>query len=122
MIEYTPSQLIRLLLFAFLIAAGQILFKKVSLATAPLDGWRSVIALGLNFWFILAVSIYMFTALLWVRVLREMPLSRAYPFIAIGFISVPVAGHLFFAEALGARYFMGVILIIIGVYLTGRPA
>ena len=121
MIEYTASQLIRLLLFAFLLAAGQILFKKVSLATSPLDEWRSVIALGLNLWFILAVSIYMFTTLLWISVLREMPLSRAYPFMAIGFILVPVAGHLFFAEALDARYFVGVILIIVGIFLTGRP-
>lgn len=121
MIEYTGTQLIRLLLFAFLIAVGQILFKKVSLATSPLDGWHSVIALGLNFWFILAIGIYLITALLWISVLREIPLSRAYPFMAIGFILVPVAGYLFFAEALDARYFIGVILIIIGVYFTGPP-
>ncbi len=87
-----------------------------------MDGWRSVIALGLNFWFILAIGIYLITALLWISVLREIPMSRAYPFMAIGFILVPVAGHLLFSEALGAKYFMGVILIIIGVYLTGRPA
>ena len=121
MIEYTATQLIRLLLFAFLIAVGQVLFKKVSLTTTQLDGWRSIITLGLNFWFILAIGIYLITALLWISVVREIPLSRAYPFMAIGFILVPVAGHLFFAEALDARYFIGVILIIIGVYFTGPP-
>ena len=117
-IEYTAAQLIRLTLFALLIAVGQVLFKKASLETAPFDGWRSIITLGLNFWFILAICIYMSTTLLWVSVLREMPLSRAYPFTVIGFILVPVAGHLLFAEVLNARYFLGAFLIIIGVYLA----
>lgn len=122
MIQYTAPQLIKLLSFAFLMAAGQILFKRVSMDMLPAEGWRSFLALGTNLWFILAISIYIFATLLWIGVLREMPLSRAYPFIAIGFVLVPLAGHLFFAEALDTRYFIGVGLIIAGIAMTVRTA
>ena len=118
MIDYTTAQLVRLLSFALFMATGQVLFKKVSLMIPPLDGWRSLVILGSNIWFLLAIALYMFATFLWIDILRAIPLSKAYPFIAIGFVLVPLAGYLFFAEPLNAKYFAGVALIIAGIYLT----
>jgi multidrug transporter EmrE-like cation transporter len=117
-IDYTTTQLARLLSFALFMAAGQVLFKKVSLMIPSLDSWRAIISLGSNVWFLLAISLYMLATFLWIDILREIPLSRAYPFIAIGFVLVPLAGYFFFAEPLNARYFAGVALIVTGIYLT----
>ena len=101
-------------------AAGQILFKKVSQQIPPLDGWRALISLASNGWFIAAVSLYLLATVLWIGILREIPLSRAYPFIALGFVLVPLAGNLFFSESLDSRYFLGVAFIIVGIVLTTR--
>ena len=116
--DYTTAQLMRLLSFALFMAAGQVLFKKVSLMIPSLDSWRAIITLGSNVWFLLAIGLYMLATFLWIDILRELPLSRAYPFIAIGFVLVPLAGHLFFSEPLNVRYFAGVALIVTGIYLT----
>ena len=118
MIDYTTAQLTRLLSFALFMAAGQVLFKKVSLMIPSLDSWRAIVSLGSNVWFLVAISLYMLATFLWIDILREIPLSKAYPFIAIGFVLVPLAGYIFFAEPLNARYFAGVALIVAGIYLT----
>jgi len=117
-IDYTTAQLTRLLSFALFMAAGQVLFKKVSLMIPSLDSWRAIVSLGSNVWFLVAISLYMLATFLWIDILREIPLSKAYPFIAIGFVLVPLAGYIFFAEPLNARYFAGVALIVAGIYLT----
>jgi multidrug transporter EmrE-like cation transporter len=120
MFDYAPVQFAKLLSFSFLMAAGQVLFKRVSLDTPPLTDWRAVVALGTNTWFVMAITLYVIATVIWIGVLREVPLSRAYPFIALGFVLVPLAGRQFFGEPLDGRYLVGVILILIGILLTIR--
>ena len=62
---------------------------------------------------------YLTTALI-VYILQFVPLSRAYPFVAICFILVPAAGWLIFGEKLDLRYLIGIIFICIGVVLAGK--
>jgi len=120
MLDIAPAQFLRLLAFSLLMAAGQVLFKRVSLDTPPLTDWRTLVALGTNAWFVAAITLYIVATVIWIGVLREVPLSRAYPFIALGFVLVPLAGRQFFGEALDGRYLVGVILILIGILLTIR--
>jgi drug/metabolite transporter (DMT)-like permease len=103
-------------------AAGQVFFKKTSITMAPLVDARSVLELCTNVWFVTAIMLYAAATILWVIILRDMPLSKAYPFIAVGFIIVPVMGYWFFSETLSFQYFLGVILILSGIFLTSRPA
>jgi drug/metabolite transporter (DMT)-like permease len=63
-------------------------------------------------------ALYAVSSLMWVWLLQYMPLSRAYPYIAIAFVLVPIAGWWAFDEPLDARYCMGVLLIIGGILLT----
>ena len=58
--------------------------------------------------------------LLWVRILTTVPLSRAYPFVALAFVLVPAAGYLFFNESITLRYATGTALIVIGVAVAAR--
>ena len=50
-----------------------------------------------------AVALYAAATLLWVRILTTVPLSRAYPFVALAFVLVPAAGYLFFHEAISCE-------------------
>jgi drug/metabolite transporter (DMT)-like permease len=62
--------------------------------------------------------LYGVTTLLWVYLLHELPLSRAYPFMALAFALVPLLSWFFFREGLDLRYGAGLALMLFGLYLV----
>lgn len=94
------------------ICAGQLLFKRVSNELASAGTWMngSVLSYG-----ILALAIYAAATLLWIHVLRDLDLSRAYPIMALSFVVVPLASAWLYGDRLSGPYFVGVILICAGV-------
>ena len=58
----------------------------------------------------------------WVLVLRQAPLNRVYPFMALAFVLVPLGSRLFLGEALAPQYWIGVALLVAGLVLIGRTA
>jgi drug/metabolite transporter (DMT)-like permease len=95
------------------IAAGQLLFKRVGIEIERLGaGWFEprVIALAAA-----AFALYAAATLLWIHLLRYVELSRAYPFMALSFVLVPLFSMLVFGERLGGAYLAGVALIVAGV-------
>jgi multidrug transporter EmrE-like cation transporter len=67
-------------------------------------------------WF--AVGFYFAASVVWVWVLQWLPISVAYPFMSLVFVLVPLAGILFFNEAQGIRFFIGLVLILAGIGLV----
>lgn len=67
-----------------------------------------------------AVVLYGGATLLWIYLLQTIPLSRAYPFAALGFVLVPAAGVLFFQEQVSGLYAAGAILIVVGLSLISQ--
>jgi undecaprenyl phosphate-alpha-L-ara4N flippase subunit ArnE len=102
--------------FLLMIVAGQICFKKAALGGAGLD---NIFQSLLNKWLLAAFCIYGAATFIWVTILRTMPLSTAYPFIALGFLLVPLAGVLFFGEYLSATQWTGAVLIVVGIVMAG---
>lgn len=93
------------------IASGQILFK-----LAAERGELLAILFSTAFW--AAVVLYGLVTVLWVLLLREVALSRAYPIMAATYVLVPIASVLFLGESLQPTYFIGVALIIAGIVLA----
>lgn len=100
-------------------AIGQILFKFAA------DSVRSVSDVGLivsilirspAMW--LAICFYGATVVIWIWVLRMIPLSIAYSAVALVFVIVPFAGFFLFNEPLSARFVLGTIFIGLGVWLA----
>ncbi len=118
--NWSARQLFELLCFPFAIAAGQILFKRAAaqISAGTGTGWLLELARLPTMW--LAVALYAASTLLWVRILTTVPLSRAYPFVALAFVLVPAAGYLFFHESISARYAFGTALIVAGVVVAAR--
>ncbi len=102
--------------FLMMIVAGQICFKKAALGGAGLD---NIFQSFFNKWLIAAFAIYGAATFIWVTILRTMPLSTAYPFIALGFILVPLAGVLIFGEHLSPMQWVGAGMIVVGIFLAG---
>lgn len=117
----TNNQIAGLLGIAGLLAAGQTLFKVAALALARRGaGGGSLLALATVPAFWLALVLYGCGTLLWIWILQTVPLSRAYPFTALGFVFVPVIAAVFFAERLNLTYALGAALIIAGLFVTAR--
>lgn len=113
-------QLLELVTFPVAIAAGQILFKRAASQLGPVQGasWVLDVARLPSLW--LALALYGGATLLWVRILTTVPLSRAYPFMALAFVLVPAASWFLFNETVTGRYAIGTALIIAGVLVVAR--
>jgi len=104
----------QLVCFSVLLACGQILFKVAASSLPPLNSVASLTSLFVNPWIYFAVLLYGAATLLWIFILQQVPLSSAYPFVALGFVIIPLASWVIFKEPLNLFYCMGVALVIAG--------
>jgi undecaprenyl phosphate-alpha-L-ara4N flippase subunit ArnE len=117
---WSLRQLLELLAFPVAIALGQIFFKRAATQVGSGSGgeWLLALARVPTMWW--AIFLYAASTLLWVRILTTMPLSRAYPFVALAFVLVPAAGYAFFKEPVSHGQMLGIALIIAGVVVAAR--
>lgn len=103
-----------------LLASGQLLFKAAA-AQWRLDAglWLAVRSL-LSPAFVGALAIYGIATLLWVYVLRTVPLGAAFPLYALTFLIVPLLAHWVAGEPLSVNTLIGGVVIIVGVAITVR--
>lgn len=121
----TAVQITLLVAYACGMAAGQLLFKLAasglqrlpSPSDAPVEWLAGVLG---NPWFVAAMAAYGFLSVVWVWLLGFVPLSRAYPFVALAFVLVPVLGHFVFGDPLSPRFLAGTALIAVGLSLVAR--
>jgi undecaprenyl phosphate-alpha-L-ara4N flippase subunit ArnE len=108
-----PLIWISLLGTPLLISLGQVLFK---ITSATVDGLspRELLSLAVNPTFLAAMMLYGFGTLVWIYVLRSVPLTIAYSFMGLTFCFVPLLAHLFFGEPITMRYLVGTGLIFAG--------
>lgn len=98
-----------------LIAVGQLLFKAVGVASAAAGTLMHPRALLLV---CVAGALYVAATLAWIWLLRTAPLSRAYPYMALSFVLVPLLSAFFFRESLSAQYVIGIVLVIAGIVVA----
>ena len=97
------------------LAIGQILFKVSAIAMSKSGTFfvfKPIAAL------LAAVCLYGITSVAWVWVLQKVELGRVYPLMALAFVLVPLGSHLVFGERFQPQYFVGVAMIIVGIFIT----
>lgn len=109
----SPVTWLGLLGTPLLIAMGQVLFKMTS-STAGDFSLRGLLALAANPVLIAALALYGFGTIVWIYVLKSVPLALAYSFMGLTFCFVPLLAQLFFGEPLTFRYALGTLLIFAG--------
>ena len=112
------KQIVALCGFVLLLSGGQMLFKQAALSLPAIDGVGALVALARNPWFWAAGTLYGVAVVLWVVILQKLPLSIAYPFVALSFVVVPMAAALFFHETLSMKTVLGALLILAGIYVS----
>jgi multidrug transporter EmrE-like cation transporter len=105
-----------LVLFAVVLACGQILFKAAAQSIRGPIGFdaQTLFQLASNPFLLLSLAIYFVAALYWVLLLREIELSKAYLIIAVALVLVPLAGTFLFREPFTTRLFLGIVIILVG--------
>lgn len=102
------------------IVAGQVLFKAVAmrLGQAGLGGLAGDARAAA----LLAVALVLYggATLAWISVLRTVPLSRAYLFMSLSFVAVPLLAHFILREALSTHLLAGSLLIAAGIAVSAR--
>lgn len=107
------------ILFACLLATGQILFKMGALLLEQSSRGGLSLDVLKNGYLVLAVCLYALATVLWIWILRRIPLNVAYPFTAIAYMLVPIAGFFILKEPLSGRLVFGSLLIVAGVWIIG---
>jgi drug/metabolite transporter (DMT)-like permease len=107
------------LLCVVMISAGQILFKMAAMH-ATVHAQASVYVQWLSLPLFVALIIYGAATVLWVWLLRHIPLTTAYPLYALAFVIVPIASYFIFDESLGLQHVLGGALIVAGVFVISK--
>ncbi len=123
--KYSPSTILLLLISTFAGVAGQLFLKKAT--TNPnfsFDTGHPVKALlavitdpyALSWMVMAAVS-----ALLWVKVIQALDLSLAFPIMmSLTIICILIFSYFFFGEQISSLRWIGIVLMVIGIFLTSR--
>ena len=115
----TLWQIVLLAAYAVGMSGGQVLFKLASLRSGAAGSlWERLLGLAFNVYFIGALVLYGGFAILWVWILSFIPLSRAYPFVALAFALTPLLGGLLFEDTISLRLIAGIIFIMCGLFLV----
>jgi drug/metabolite transporter (DMT)-like permease len=116
----TLWQIVLLAAYAAGMSGGQLLFKMAALRSGADSGSLVARLLGLvtNVYFICALVLYAGFAILWVWILSFIPLSRAYPFVALAFALTPLLAGFLFGDAISLRLVAGIVFILCGLFLV----
>jgi multidrug transporter EmrE-like cation transporter len=123
----TPAAFAFLITGVLLNAAAQLLLKAgtnvMGVITLTRDGWMdTLVRMATTGPFIAGVALYGVSLLVWIMGLSRVPVSMAYPLLSLGYVINAVAAHYVFGEAVSATRWVGIAIIILGVWLVARPA
>jgi multidrug transporter EmrE-like cation transporter len=124
MSQLIPALTGKLWLFGVFLAvdtAVQIAFKAAAKQLGDGDmnaEWLAAAASSPMVW--CAVLLYLTVFVLWMLILQQIDLSRAFPLTALTYVTVPAAGVLLFHESLTLVQAGGIALILAGVVLVGQ--
>ena len=109
-----PELIAASLVFAASLACGQLLFK---LAAGDIRQRLSLswIEALMSPWLVGALVLYAASTALWIYILAQVPLTKAYPFALVGAALVPLMARIALGEALPPQYLVGMVVVIVGV-------
>lgn len=110
----TTLDWLQLIAVVLLGTAAQLALKRA------LDGSGSPLNLARSPWAWTWFLSYLLSTVIWLLVLRHVPLSQAFPILGLQFALVPIASRLFLREQMFIEQWLGVATIVAGVALVGR--
>lgn len=112
----TLPSLVLLLFAVFSSAGGQIMLKHGMKGAAATVGHGGSLALraATSPWVIVGLLVFAVSALAWMTTLARVPLSVAYPFNALGYLLIVLAGSTVLHERTSMWTWGGSLLVVVG--------
>lgn len=82
-----------------------------------LSGVTSII---FNYYVLSGLFAYVASAGVWLGVLAKVEVSKAYPFVGLGFIGTMLSANWFLSEPITSSKLLGTLLIVTGVFFVSR--
>lgn len=101
-----------------MLAIGQTLFKQLGMSIRGIPVQEALWAVLRQPLFYLSLLIYGCATLLWIWILSRVPLSQAYPWVALTIFLVAIFGWRVFGERPSPAFWLGLVLVTIGVVMT----
>lgn len=106
-----------------LAVAGQLLMKRGMMAFGTFPASQllvKIIPMFMNPYVFFGFACFGLSSLFWLVVLSRLPLSLVYPMVSVAYVLVAFASIVFFKEHVSLVRWIGIGVIILGVYLISR--
>jgi undecaprenyl phosphate-alpha-L-ara4N flippase subunit ArnE len=111
------------LMAAGISAIGQLLLKYAMLRHGPIQlNPLGILRLISEPRLVIALVLYAAALLMWLQVLARVPLSTAYPMLAVTYVIVPLMSVVFFDEKMQIQQLIGICFVLMGVALIGKES
>jgi undecaprenyl phosphate-alpha-L-ara4N flippase subunit ArnE len=107
-----------LILIVLLGTVGQLSLKYAFNMPTTKVAKNLIIQLLLSHYFWIWFICYVAVTILWLLILRTIPLSQAFPALGLNFVLIPLASYYFLHEDVVFSQWMGITIIIAGVVLV----
>jgi multidrug transporter EmrE-like cation transporter len=79
-----------------------------------------VLSIATNLFVLSGLFVYFSSAAVWLGVLAKVDVSKAYPFVGLGFIGTMLVAYWFLNEPITPTKLIGTMLIVLGVFFISR--
>ena len=126
-LSWLTNAYLALFIGGLLDAAGALLLKKGAVSPVATSGFLHFLAVTFHqpplgsAWTWIGIAAYIAGLLIWLYVLRTIPLSIAFPIICVMHVLVPIGAAAVLREHVSARRWIGISLAMLGVLMILRP-
>ena len=113
----------QIVLNALVVTAAELFLKIGASATAHLDprlSWTGLTGLA-SFWTWLGMACLALSLVSWLYILRNVPLSVAFPLSHVVHVFIPLASWIFLHEFISTMRWLGIGLLIAGLLIVAKP-
>ncbi len=108
------EKIFQLCLLVLMQTAGQLFLKAGANKIVAHNGWLELLRSFISWPVFIGLVIYGTVTVLWLWVLRDIAISKAYMFMALCFVTIPLAGGWFFNEPITLPLIIGGAMIVFG--------
>ncbi len=114
---------LQIVVSAILVTIAELFLKIGARNTAHLNehlSWSGVTGLA-SIWTWFGIVFIVLSLLSWLSVLRNMPLSIAFPLSNVVHVTIPLSCWIFLGEIISGRRWLGIALLLIGLFVVAKP-
>lgn len=123
LIAVAKNPLPQIIVNAFVVTAAELFLKMGARATAHLGlgpSWTGVTGLA-SAWTWLGMAFLILSLVSWLYILRNVPLSIAFPLSNVVHVFVPLTSWFFLNEVISTTRWVGIALLLTGLLIVAKP-